>query len=348
MFILLFAVILPIQGLYVHSFHSLSAEFIDTSYIAAGLLMSFSLIYQDINDCLFGVKAFLLSTRMLSILIIIIYTFSLLGSSEWISFFTERDTAIISFRLYSGVQLPYIYFLASPLLILLMAYDFSKIMDSSGFRAYIPFSISSLSLLLSGTRAHIILAIFFAPIYMLLRSKFKLLGKSILILLLVLSIGLIFGDGTSLVSSFFSPTEASNSIKLSILSKYLEIYSHPIDLIFGQGFNAHEWSANVRQMVAMDVGASKTELTYLELIRVFGLFIGTTVIIALVQFTLATKSLPGCHKWIYPGLIIYLVNAALNPYLFSVNGMLPLGLFSAILFYSRRSRQELGSVDYTL
>ena len=39
-------------------------------------------------------------------------------------------------------------------------------------------------------------------------------------------------------------------------------------------------------------------------------------------------------KWIYPGLAIFLTNAAINPYLFSVNGILPLGLISAIIYHS--------------
>ena len=63
---------------------------------------------------------------------------------------------------------------------------------------------------------------------------------------------LVFEEGKVLVGSFFSSSETSNSMKISLLDGYSEIFSRPENLIFGQGFNAHEWSPELRGMIAME------------------------------------------------------------------------------------------------
>ena len=315
--ILFIAGILPIHGLFIYSLHAGASEFIDTSYIAAGLLIIFSLLYRDQDSCMYGVKALLLTVRFLSILIIVAYASPILGHEAWISFFTERSVALVSFREYSGFNLPYVYFLASPLLILLIAHDFSKFRQTLNFRTCAIFALSSFSLFLTGTRAHIIISIFFIPIYMLLISSAKTIYKALLFVGVFFFMGLALEDFWVLFGLFFSPSETSNSMKLSLLDGYMEIFSNPVYFIAGQGFNAHEWSSDVRQMVSMEVGASKTELTYLELIRVFGVFVAAAFISTLLFFARATKSLPRDFSWIYPGLVIYLANAAIIPNIFA-------------------------------
>lgn len=330
--------VFPIYGLFIYSLRAGAGEFIDTSYIAAGLLMLFSLLYRDRDSCFFGVKAFLFSVRLLSILIVFIYLSLFFGQAEWVSFFTERSVALVSAREYSGFELPYIYFLASPLLILLIAYDFSRLRRFFNIKTCVVFALSSFSFLLTGTRAHIIIAIFFVPIYLLLTSNLKTVYRGFLFLSIFSIIGMAFEDGRAVIASFFSSSETSNSMKISLLDGYMEIFSHPVNLFFGQGFNAHEWSSHLRGMIAMEDQASRTELTYLEIVRVFGIFIALAFMFTLLLFTRATRLLPCEFSWVYPGLVIYLVNSAINPYLFSVNGMLPLGLFSAIVFYFNSSR----------
>jgi hypothetical protein len=84
-------------------------------------------------------------------------------------------------------------------------------------------------------------------------------------------------------------------------------------------------------MIAMDIGASKTELTYIEIVRVFGALIGFSVFILLFNLVVSVKKMEQNYEWIFPGLVILLINASINPYLFSTNGILPLGLFAAMV-----------------
>ena len=78
------------------------------------------------------------------------------------------------------------------------------------------------------------------------------------------------------LGAFLDPSEASNSTKLAMLQEYAGILSNPVDLIFGRGLGAYEyWEGRGYKFV--------TELTYLELVRNFGL-LGAVVMLGLLLF----------------------------------------------------------------
>jgi len=334
--ILLLAGVFPIYGLLLYSFRTSGNEFIDTSYIASGVLILTSLLYYNKHMCDFGIKAFLLSTRILSLIVMAGFVSQIFYLGDWLRFFTERGVAVVSFREYSGIVFPYLYFLASPLLILLMAYDFGKFRQKNSLLYLLLFFFTALSFALTGTRAHMILALAFAPVYMLLTATARDIIKPLILITLLALIVLSTEEVRYLIKAFFSPYDVSNAIRLSILRGYAEIFSDPAILFLGQGFNAHEWSSPLREMIAMEIEASKTEFTYLELVRVFGIVIASLFIFALVLLLKSTKRLGNDLQWVYPGLAVLLVNAAIQPYLFSVNGILPLGLVAAITLYHRK------------
>lgn len=338
--ILLLSLVFPVCGLTMYYFRVVDGnEFIDTSYLASGVLIMTSLLYRSKTLCEFGIDSLVFSTRLLSLLVIAGYVSQVLFVDDWISFFTERNVALFSFREYAGITLPYIYFLASPLLIFLIAYDFYKFKLKPNAISLFAFIFTTFSFALTGTRAHIVIAILFAPLYLLLTSNRKTIFKASFLFATVIFTFIIIGDTRSLIFSFFSTSEINNSIKISLLDGYVEILSNPLVLIFGQGFNAHEWSPPLRNMIAMEVGASKTELTYLELVRVFGIIIATIFMVTIFLLLRSTKNLYQGLQWIFPGFAVFLANAAINPYLFSVNGMLPLGLIASISCYYRRTNQ---------
>lgn len=336
-FILFLSASLPLYGLILYAFREGRGEFIDTSYLASGVLLLTALLYNSRAMCDFGVTSFVYSTRLMSFIIISIPLFQEINLFDWVSFFTERQVALVSTREYSGVTMPYIYFLASPLLIFLIAYDFFKLQQVLSVKNFLMFTITSFSFALTGTRAHILIAVFFIPIYLFLTISSRAIIKSALLLALTIIIVFAVPNFRDLIGEFFSSTEASNSLKLNLLEGYAKIFSNPLIIIFGQGFNAHEWSPTLRDMIAIELGASKTELTYLELVRVFGFINASIFLFIIILLLRSVKNVGYNFNWVYPGLIIFLINSGFNPYLFSVNGMLPLGLITAISYHYGRS-----------
>lgn len=344
MLICFISIIFPIYGLVLYAIHRSGGDFIDTSYIAAGLLMVFSLLYKNKYECIFGVKSLIFASRLLAILTIFTYAMQILSFNDVIGFFTTRNVALVGERQYGGIKFPYIYFVASPILIFLLAYDFHKLRNNFKLKTVLMYIFSSIALFLSGTRAHMLISITFPLMYLALISDKSVFLRFVAILNVFVIISIFSVEVREFLISLFLPEEENNSLKLLLLFQYQEIFSDPIVILFGQGFNAHEWSPIFRSMVTtMEFDASKTELTYIELYRVFGIFIATSFLVLIFYFVSEIKKLPEEFRWIYPALVIYLVGAAVNPYFFSVNGILPIGLFSAVLLLFGQGQLRKGA-----
>jgi hypothetical protein len=306
------------------------SEFLDTSYAAAGILLLFSLIYVNEYFVKVGLRAMLFSLRCLVFLIICIYAaMSMDLNNDWFSFFSERHVAVLSTREYAGISFPYIYFLASPILLYLIGYDLNKLFVNFKIR-YVVISFATMfAFAISGTRSHMILAVAYIPIfYIFVYSRHKLF----LIFFCMVSVAAILNlFDIEILRSFFSANESNNAMKIDLLDNYAEIFDSPLTFMFGQGYNAHTWSVTLRKMVALEVHASKTELTYIELVRVYGIFIAIPFYFLLAALIYRLARTSDEYKWLYPAFLIYLLDSSLNPYLFSTNGMLPLGLIVAIV-----------------
>lgn len=346
--VIVFAGILPIYGLLIYAVRSGGGEFIDTSYMAAGVLAIGSLLYFNKSMCDFGVKAMVLSTRVIVLMVGVLLVAQIYSIDVVVNFFIGNKIAFVGIREYSGVEFPYLYLLASPMLIMLMAYDFAALRRNFSAINFFLFALTSIALALTGTRAHLLMAVTFALLYLILIADQRRLLKMLIFIVSFVPFIFVFDVLESLLASFFSPVENSNSIKLSMLTGYSEIFSNPLMLIFGQGFNAHEWSSSLLGMIATDIGASKTELTYLEIIRVFGIVVGLFFLMFLCITVYATRNLSLNYEWVRPGLMLLLVNASINPYLFSTNGILPLGLVVAIISNNAFSKMARGGVACSL
>jgi hypothetical protein len=337
-FVCVFAIFLPVWGLYVYSARGVREPFADTSYIVAGVLALSVFYYRSQSLTEFGIQAFIVCVRALSLITIFCF-FSVyfdLSSVPWI--FPAGGAAYFGEREYGSIQVPYIYFVASPLLIMLLAYDFSKLESDFGFVSLLLFSSTFFALFLSGTRAHMLISLTIFIWYPLL-FRFQRGYGSYLTLGVCLSLFFVVivfsSDVGGFVRAMFDVRESSNSQKISMLSGYQSILSDPITALFGQGFNAHSWSSTFQAMINRDIGATRTELTYLEIFRVFGLVGGGIFCLFLIYLLYRARRLPQDFRWAYPALVMLLLNAALNPYLFSTNGILPLTLLVAMIrFFS--------------
>jgi hypothetical protein len=335
-FILVLSVIMPLYGYLIYLFHTRGGDFIDTSYLASGLLILYSLLYcsKDITE-----SALRTMILILRILVFVIFFSTLLQTinSDILNFFTERNVAIIGFRNYAGIQFPYIYFLASPLLIFLLVYDLDRMVENFSFLHFIFFFFSSVALILSGTRAHMLMPFLVIPIYFLMKTSLVKKIVYLQVFLLIFIIAFFLNDTIfNLLKEFFSTKEGSNEIKISLLSGYVEIFSNPFTFLFGQGYNAQEWSSVLRTMIVMENKASKTELTYIEILRVYGVFFFTLFIFMLYFLLKKLKSFSN-YYWLYLSFTLYLLNSSINPYLFSTNGMLPFGIVLAVVYFESRN-----------
>jgi hypothetical protein len=137
--------------------------------------------------------------------------------------------------------------------------------------------------------------------------------------------------------AFFDPTETANSIKLAILDDYLEFFGDPLTLLFGQGLGAYRiWSGK-----PLELFTYVTELTYLEMLRNFGL-IGAVVMMILLLVPVGSGVLSRRPKDISLAIawLLYLVMCASNPNLFSSMGILILAILMANLFQRPESAGE--------
>jgi hypothetical protein len=338
--ILIFSILLPIQGLVVYAIRSNPGEFLDTSYLLSGVLITFSLAYSSKADCLSSIKFFIISLRILTVLILISFYAYLYNQPEILQFFIDNKQALFGQRDYSGLTLPYLNFVAAPTLIYLACYDLKSIIENINIKNILLLSLTMFCMFVSGTRALILLMVLFIPAYYIINKGNSGFQKSLLFLISLLLVAVMPVDVREVIFNLFSPNDASNAQKIGYLARYSEIFTDWTTIFIGQGFNAHTWSLELASMVTFfEFDAAKTELTYIEIYRVYGFITGTIVILGLAKLVKDTSALHDDVRWIRPALILYLMSAILNPYLFSANGILPIALVSSLLVYAQEPSQ---------
>ena len=345
--ILYLSFVMPSYGFFVYAVRGgFAAALRDTSYAAAGLLLLFSLLYKNEHLCRVGLRAMVFPLRLLVLVVIVMYLTTVSNlSGDWIQFFVEGQVALVSTREYAGRIFPYVYFVASPMLIYLIAYELHGLSSGFKIKKAVICGASIIAFGLSGTRAHMLLAVVFPFLfYVLSYGRNKLIYVAISFSLVVLTIQFL---NVETLNALFSVREASNAAKVSMLTNYSEVLNDPMTLTFGQGYNAHAWSFSLREMIAMEVQASKTELTYLELVRVYGMLIAVPFFLLLGGLVYKLSRVPLQYRWLYPAFLIYLIDSSVNPYLFSTNGILPLGLILGIVSLNGRSTAGLDTAPAT-
>jgi len=305
------------------------SNFIDTSYLAAAVYFGCSLIYLKGDLLCIGLRAQVLALRLLSLAIVFCLIVFVFGFPvDWIWFFVANQVAFFGERSYANIDFFYIYFIASPMIIFLLAYEAWRFFDKPSFVGVFLVVLPVAALFFSGTRFNILIAVLGVPIVYFWRrfggvaivwGVFPFIGFAVILKI----------SGIELVESIFDTGEGSNAEKLRIVGGYVDIFSDPVSIIFGQGFNAHTWSKPFFDMVAE--GASKTELTYIELFRVFGLFVGALFFVIVFLMIRSCDERKSLYRWIAPAIVMYILVSTLNPYLFSSNGILLLGFSAAVM-----------------
>lgn len=214
------------------------------------------------------------------------------------------------------------YFLTSPMLVISIGYYFDKIF-SNGFsiKLFLLLIMNIIAMFLAGTRNNMIISLIL-PIFLFFQYSSK--RNKILIFILfsiLISTFLIYFKQEFFF--LFDPNEKSNISKLTTLKDYLEIFSSDVSsLIFGKGLGSYESWSNRSD-------AFMTELTYLEIVRSYGIFIGFILITIMFYPLLISMIIKNFNqRWVFFPYLFYLVMTATNPLFFSSMGML---FFSAYI-----------------
>lgn len=316
-----FSILMPVYGLLVTYFNTSLSKINDTSYLGFSvfLLMLFPVTFMQPKIFL---RIVILALRVLSfITIIILISFVYDADSIGIAqFFIDKKSMLVGFREYAGIQTYFLYFTASPLLILLVAYDSYKLVKKITIGNVLLSILSITAIFLTGTRFNMLMAIVILPTIIIV-YKFSIKRIPLYLFLIFCFFILLFQS--SFINSFFSLNDDSNSVKIGYFDSYSGIFKQPEVLILGQGFSGYDSSILFRSMLdKFGNEGVKTELTCVELFRVFGLFFGSVfnIVIMSIPFFLYNKFKE--INFLIIGIVFYLISSLINPYIFSTNGVI--------------------------
>ena len=230
-------------------------------------------------------------------------------------------------RSYGNYELSRIYFVTSPMLVIAVAYYFDRAMsEADKTRKLLFFAVTAIDIVgmfLGGTRNNILISLLAPallwPFYARRPGISALWGLGVMAILALLF--------ASYLRAFFDFSEMGNNIRLTTIQDYVRIFSDPATLMFGQGLGTYyDWSARGPFYIS--------ELTYMEIIRNFGLF-GGLPMMALISLPLAYAVLMPTSrrdKVLAVAYFLYLVMSASNPMFFSSTGILILAILVANIF----------------
>lgn len=174
LYLFVFCIFIPFYGLNVTLINTTLASLTDTSYIGFGVTTAVLIPVLIISKDHF-INIFIYSLRLLMITIfVVLISFIYDGDGFGISqFFIDHKSMLMGFREYAGIPTYYIYFTASPLLIMLVTYDSYALLNKFSFKNLLLFSLSVVSIFLTGTRFNMLVAILILPVSLIL-NKYSL------------------------------------------------------------------------------------------------------------------------------------------------------------------------------
>lgn len=223
-------------------------------------------------------------------------------------------------RSYGSLTYQMVYFHTSPLLVVAVAYFCYQSLVSVGRARFWNVCLLALNvcgMVLSGTRNNMIIGLL-VPLMIVAWYKGT---KARLAVAATLAVVLLLAVGYGVVEAMFSPDDASNSVKLLYFRDYAAVFNSWPTLLFGQGFGSSFFSA------ALGTRVSVTELTYVELLRNYGLVMGC-IFYFLLLYPLRTLRNPEARPdhYLLLGYLGYLYLCTANPLLLSSSGMLVLAI----------------------
>lgn len=257
-------------------------------------------------------------------------------------YFVEKNAARISRRTFANILFdPVVFYNTSPILLFPLAYYLDRCEKRFTLWNTLAAVLFLAALFISATRANMLSALILIVIFLynVIRNKWRIVLYILIPLSIILS--MIFLPHF-FKTYIFDPLESSNSIKIDHFKSYIELFKNDLSsLIFGQGMGAGFYS------YAKEALVYKTELTYMELIRMFGIVMTSVFIIVLFIpiyiFSRNTQNiLFSRYKYVYKAYFLYLIlEIGSNPLLIGSTGMIVLvSVFSSTFFINKSIQIE--------
>ena len=231
-------------------------------------------------------------------------------------------------RDYAGVYFPTMYYVTSPLLVFCLAYFLEQVTRKADTRMIYLVFVSMLALFLSGTRNNILISLLI-PAYYFLHQR----AGRVVVALAVPALVIV---GSSVLRSMFDPQDISNAAKIAYLGDYSAILRVPQNLLLGQGLGTRFFASGLGEVVSI------TELSYFEIVRTYGIFVGVVFLLYLIYPLMLLVRMRDPRYFFTVGYAAYLIESYSDPYLLSSNGMLVLGLVTAVAFQLKRRDSTIG------
>jgi O-antigen ligase len=233
------------------------------------------------------------------------------------AFTLEKQNALVRPTDLFGIGMGSFYYKTVAVLVFPIVYHLEQLASGAKkIRQVLMLLIYSAAIFFSGSRASILAValVFGYFLAIVLKRRLGVWSAPVLMFIAVLGLSLaaiVFGG-------FFDAKETSNAAKLGHVHSYMEEFeAHPRFLLFGQGADTEFYTEGFQRKTNL------TEVTYLELVRVFGLPV-TVVLLAgffypLIPLSKAAVKGGNCVGIAYG---VYLFEAASNPLLIGSTGLL--------------------------
>jgi hypothetical protein len=223
-------------------------------------------------------------------------------------------------RTYGSLSYETIYFHGTPLLVIAIAYFCYQSMRSAGRQKMwnvLLLMLNVCGMVLSGSRNNMLVG-FLTPLiivgwYKGAKMRFAIVSLVVLVVIIGLSSGVF--------QAMLSPDNESNAIKLGHLHDYRTLFGDWTTLLFGQGLGASFFST------AWGTRVTLTEVTYLEIIRNYGLILAPIFyFLILYPLRVLTDAGQRVDHYLFLAYAAYLYICSGNPLLLSSTGMLVLAI----------------------
>jgi len=246
-------------------------------------------------------------------------------------YLNAKDVAKFSSRDFYGYKVIMLYYRTSPLLVFPLAYYCNAFFN--GNKRVFNFVMAGLflfTLILSGTRANMLSGVVVVTYLLFNHLMMKRNKTPLVIAFTVVGIAiLVFFQTLS-----FEKADQSSAIKSGHFDSYILLFiDHPQYLIWGEGLGSTFYTSGNRTFV------SQTELTYLDVVRWFGIPLALAMFFLLLYpvIYLSLNKKVGDSKYLIAAYFGYLFIAGTNPLLMSSTGMLAIiTMYSLLKDHPRR------------